>query len=474
MKNRFQFLLMPLGIIGVLVLIVGAERRPGLFANQTYLGGLIALEVVLACLWRFDRVFFPVTIGCFLLAGTGLPLSAESRTLRWLLLAVGACAGLILWVKVNRAKHFEAFHLVALFSICAAAASASVSDAPGTALSKVLSLFLLFLYAATGTRVALVGREKSFVGGLVLACEILAYATSACYFVLRYELFGNSNALGAIVGVVMIPLLLWGALAADNEGLRRRRYLALGLCGALLYLSVCRAAILADTVVVVLLTFALRRPRLLLRAAFGAALFLELMAVANPSHMSELADSMTSRFIFKNEQQSQHSLFGSRQTPWEETLSAVKQHPWFGSGFGTSESGDQAYTQESLVSDKGSNREHGSSYLALAEYLGLLGIFPFLILLLLLLRATARAFSWLRATGNPNHFAVPFGMVVVAGLAHAGFEDWLFAVGSYLCVFFWVAAFLLVELSSGIKAELRLPRTQSHAAFAQPLAWRQM
>ena len=37
-------------------------------------------------------------------------------------------------------------------------------------------------------------------------------------------------------------------------------------------------------------------------------------------------------------------------------------------------------------------------------------------------------------------------MVVLAGLIHANFEDWLFAVGSYLCLLFWVFAFELVDI----------------------------
>ena len=36
-------------------------------------------------------------------------------------------------------------------------------------------------------------------------------------------------------------------------------------------------------------------------------------------------------------------------------------------------------------------------------------------------------------------------MVMVAGLLHAGFEDWLFAPGYYLCVFFWSMAFVFVD-----------------------------
>ena len=37
-------------------------------------------------------------------------------------------------------------------------------------------------------------------------------------------------------------------------------------------------------------------------------------------------------------------------------------------------------------------------------------------------------------------------MVLAAGLIHAGFEDWLFAVGYYLSVFFWVLAFAFLDM----------------------------
>ncbi len=53
--------------------------------------------------------------------------------------------------------------------------------------------------------------------------------------------------------------------------------------------------------------------------------------------------------------------------------------------------------------------------------------------------------------------------MLAAGLAHAAFEDWMFAVGYYLSVFFWAMAFILVDL---------LPETASagypNVAFAMP------
>jgi len=49
-------------------------------------------------------------------------------------------------------------------------------------------------------------------------------------------------------------------------------------------------------------------------------------------------------------------------------------------------------------------------------------------------------------TTNPRHYSIPLAMVVLSGVVHAGFEDWLFAVGSYPCVYFWVFAFILADL----------------------------
>ena len=41
---------------------------------------------------------------------------------------------------------------------------------------------------------------------------------------------------------------------------------------------------------------------------------------------------------------------------------------------------------------------------------------------------------------------MPAAAIVAAGLFHAMFEDWMFAVGYYLCVFFWAIAFIMVDV----------------------------
>lgn len=466
-NTALRILIFGLVVLGMCAVFLELQRRPGYFANSTYLGAILVFEIVLACLWRFEKVFFPVTMGCFLLAATELPLAGESFIIRWVFLAAGALVGFTLWLRTTRVQHFGAFHLVALFCVLAALASASASAAATTGLLKVASLFLLFLYAATGGRVALAGRESAFMSGLIRASEILIFLTFASY-VAGFNIFGNPNNLGAFIGVIATPVMLWAALVAESRAQLQRRCIALALCGALLYATVCRAAIFADVLVAVGLAIALRRPRLLIRVAFLGILFLEIMAVANPSHMGQLTSTLSGKFIYKIEGRPEHlGLFGSRQTPWEETIAAVKQHPWFGTGFGTSDLGnDHPASQKSAIySVEGSNREHGSSYLAMAEYMGMLGILPFMFLLFLLLRAALRMFSWMRRTGSPAHYGVPLALITISGLIHAGFEDWLFAAGSYLCVFFWVSAFLLIDLAPEATAET-LARSARAASLA--------
>src|ERR1039458_1878857 len=172
MKGRVQLVVLPLGVIAFLVLFMLVERRPDLFTNTTYLGAILALQIALAGLSHFEDVFFPLLMGTFLWAGSSLPLSGTGMSLRWLFLGVGALGGFVIWIKSPRPRHFGPFHLVAAFCVFSALVSALVSEIPRTALLKVSSLFLLFLYASSGARAAIAGREKKFMSGLVLACEV--------------------------------------------------------------------------------------------------------------------------------------------------------------------------------------------------------------------------------------------------------------------------------------------------------------
>ena len=141
-------------------------------------------------------------------------------------------------------------------------------------------------------------------------------------------------------------------------------------------------------------------------------------------------------------------------------MDVIQQHPWFGSGFGTSPSGTENMKIQITSSTTETAREHGSSYLAILEWVGLIGVAPFYALFLFLLITVVRVFAWMRRTADPFHPAVPLAALVLAGLVHAVFEDWLLAVGYYLCVYYWSLAFALIDF-----APARVPSVVSAPAW---------
>jgi len=49
--------------------------------------------------------------------------------------------------------------------------------------------------------------------------------------------------------------------------------------------------------------------------------------------------------------------------------------------------------------------------------------------------------------GDARHACLAIMAVLVADLVNAFFEVWLFAVGYYMCIFFWTLAFALIDLA---------------------------
>lgn len=445
MRPRLKIVL---GVVTVLLVLLFLRRNLGYFSSPYYLEVLILIEIVLASLWHFEVVFFPLLMVVFLWAGSDPGLFAyPAMSIRWVVLVAGAPVGAVLWMR-SRQHAFTALHLAALFCVAAALASAMVSAVPMIALLKVASLFLLFLYGSTGARLAIVGREARFMRGLLLASEVVVFLCALGKFA-GLSVLGNPNSLGAVMGVAMTPLLLWGCMVAQTRAEKYRRGAALLVCGSLLYSSLSRASLLAAAVVVVTLCVCLRRQRLLFQGAFLCVLFLAVAAVVRPNQFGNFVSATTSNIVYKGRPEA--GLLGSRETPWEQAAAVVKEHPWFGSGFGTSDVG-KAPTRMSLdplgglYTGEGALREHGNSYLAMTEYMGLLGVVPFAFLLFLVVRMIVQMCLWMRRTANVYHPGIPMAMVLAAGLVHAFFEDWLFAVGYHLCVFFWTLAFLLRDL----------------------------
>jgi O-antigen ligase len=370
---------------------------------------------------------------------------------RWLILGLGAVAGVAVYMK-DRNHYFGTFHLVAFFCVVSAIVSALVSAYPEEAILKALSLALLFVYAGFGGRAAgAMSQPELFFRRLLVGCEILTVFTAISYFAFRWEFFGNPNSLGAVMAVAVIPLMLWGLISAETVGARRRLGAELALAVLLLMSSFARAAIGAALVSCVLLCLGARQYRLL---AKGIAASL-LLAVAAATLVPQPADApqwtgseaIGSMFLYKGHEDS--GILESRRGVWGQTWDVIKENPWFGSGYGTSvttsDMTKMAFAKNHI--DSWVIREHGNSYLAITEWVGLLGVVPFLCLVLLAIRNLAAVLFWMRRSGDYFSPAVPAAAVVIAGLVHATFEDWMFAVGYHVCVFFWSIAFILVDLA---------------------------
>ncbi len=444
MNNRMEGVVM---VAGLLACCLGGAYlvifRPGYLTSVEYLQGLLFLQIVFAALWNFRSRYFALVVISFLLAGLDLPGRGPWVAARWFVLIVGALAGLVAFMK-ERSHRFSAFHLVAFFCITAAMVSAIVSSYPTQSLLKAASLLLLFLYGASGVRLAVLGRERRFILAFLLGCEILIYLTAVGYFLAGVRFFGNPNSLGAVAGVVLMPTMLWGVLISEDVAQRRRRTFALMLVSLLLLSSYSRAGMLGAGFACGLMCVTLRQYRLLIKGIAFVVVAAVFVAIAMPPQ-ENADDSIISTFLHKGK--TEEGVLGSRKSPWDQTVSAVRQNPWFGTGYGTSattaEHTSENYEYASLDE---TTREHGNSYLEIVEWVGLLGVAPFYILLLMVLLNVRRVFVWMNRTGNPYSPAVPLAAIILAGFVHAGFEDWLFAVGYYLTVVFWGLAFVLVDL----------------------------
>jgi len=418
-----------------------AYRRPGYFSSQTYLGGLILLEFLLAGVCLYRRVFFPVVIIAFLLAGVDLPVGSFWKSARWLFLAVGALVGTFIMLK-DRLYHFRLFHSVATFVVLTSLISAAVSNYPKVALLKVLSLFLLFLYTATGARIAAKGRENRFFGGLIIGCEIFVGATAMLSF-LGIEAMGNPNSLGEVMGIVGAPILLWGVLIGESQTVNRRRWVLYLMSLYLTFHSHARAGMAAAFISSCILCIALRRYKLVVQGVVVLLILFAAGAIFRP----ESLDSLVTSTLYK-ESGEERGLLASRETPWNTAVENIREHPLFGTGLGTTAKGGDANEEQGQFSSSSNiTAENGSSYLAIVSGVGLVGTLPVLFLLLLIVGKVFRTFMWMRTSGSPLHPAVPLAIVMVAALVHATFEDWMFAPGNYMCVFFWSLAFILADVT---------------------------
>jgi O-antigen ligase len=417
----------------ILFLLVLSVKRPYMFGESNVLA-LLVLVVAGMIASQYQTHFWTIMIAVFFWAGSAFPLAGAMSLFRWVVLGLGAFLGIAYYARRAHRTPFNHLHLLALFAVFAAFASAMVSVNPLLTVLKALSLAALFIYASVGARVLWSKNPEPFVRKLVLMVEILVYFSTLCYAA-SFAVWGNSNSLGLIMGCLCWPVLLWRFILPANRQGSPRRFIPLFLCGALLVFSLSRASMVAAFLTSIFLLVGSRRYRTLLMGMSLFAAILLNMFLLTPERFQNASDS----FLYKKGEHGQ--LMDSRQKPWTRSLATFREHPWLGLGFGAADnSTDVGVT---YVTQGHQTRERGSSYLTMLETTGVVGTFFFVLLLLAVIREIWAIFSWLRRTGKVNQPAVVAAAILLAGLMNAFFEDWMFAVGYYMSVIFWVLALSL-------------------------------
>ncbi len=405
--------------------------------DPVMLGAILAGTALVATLLWYEKLSLPVLLATFFGAGMGIPFRNIAEIVRWVVLGIAAAAGLLFWVTAKKQFRFGHIHLLAALSTAILVLSYNVSPNPRMTILKGGSVGLLFLYCSFGGLLFIRSRERSFFSGAKLACEAAVYAIAICYLILADPVFGNPNSLGAITAILIWPILFWDLLTTPKGPVWYRKLCALLLCAWLLYNSLARASFMAAAVASLFVLFAMRRKKLII--AFGVCSLLGAIAISTfrPGDWNTLIAGVMYKRMKDTE------ILESRRPRWQQAIEEIKQAPWFGSGFGAAKNISEMWSGG--VATQGLNRERGSSYLTLVASVGFLGAVPAVLLLVLLLARIRAACKRVRLSGNSLDPSIPTAALVLAGLCHALFEDWLLAAGYYLTVVFWILAFFLVN-----------------------------
>ena len=212
--------------------------------------------------------------------------------------------------------------------------------------------------------------------------------------------------------------------------------------------SLARAGMASVILVSVIFCVCLHQYKLLVKMGALVLFLLAVTGMLAPETLNQQLGDLKDAVLYKGHKD--EGVMGSRRAPWDKSIASIKEHPLFGTGYGTSPTGiDPGLDFGKVSSSAETSREHGSSYITIAEWVGLLGALPFVALLAATVVNVWKVCAWMNRTADARNYSIPLAMVVLAGLCHASFEDWLFAAGSYLCVYFWFFAFLLADLVPG-------------------------
>lgn len=367
---------------------------------------------------------------------TFLP-SAVAMPLRWPAL-IAALGLLALRFRQAKSVTWERFiYATVLLFLAAAVASMMHTDYLALVGMKVFAQAATIALAVVAAK-RLTPREwQKFLAGIQWMFGIASVAALLIGRQVAASRLGglsNPNSLGA-VGTVAASLWLWDLVERRNWtdvawwGRLLIFLAALGVIGATGSRS-SQAGFVAALVIAGM--FVRNRRRLL-----GIVTILVLPSVLLLAFWQ--ADSVTLlRSRWRND-----TLLESREKPWSDSIAAWKKNPWIGYGFGVC---DMQENWQGTLSSVGIVRD-GTGYFGLLESVGVLGVLPFGILLILAgvrvcqvgLRRGVPAESWLPA--------MKAGTLFIALSVHHVGEPWLIGPGMVLNLLFWLSLGALIGCS---------------------------
>jgi O-antigen ligase len=261
--------------------------------------------------------------------------------------------------------------------------------------------------------------------------------------VLYRGLTGNPNMFGSMISMT-IPLLIWKLYASWNRPRYRLLWVG-GLFLAIVFLlmSHSRAAMLTVIFASSGLMLALN-----LKKQLAFLLGVTLLIIGTLSLKPDLINYVEKHYIYKSGTAERGVLY-SRKNVWKESYELAQQGGLIGGGYGVT-IGETGFAGG--LTAVGYGREKGNSQLAIWEETGIIGLFLYFTIIVVLFSKLLLSYRRSRDLKLRIHIAIILGMQ--SGLfVQSLFEAWWVAPGAPEAVYFWALTGISIGLLDKVRKE---------------------
>ncbi len=317
-----------------------------------------------------------------------------------------------------------------LFILCCLP-GAWFSEQSDNSMQKFGGLALLVMVAGPVVQGEKASKLRSGAWTTALFLTVVIGTASCLWWWLRLPVLGLGSFSGVTVHANTLgPLAGLGGIIAVSKSIFSRKQTQivwLFLAGACCFSCVASAARVSIVAMLVSLAVVVILERRKIQLNLVTVSLLGIVLCWSGYHFVE------SKEVFSNATGSlqEKGFENTRELLWNARLKEFMDHPYWGVGIGIGEGGED---EGVALDDRGKvNVEPGSSYLAIASMTGLSGITGFGILFLWVGGKWISRYHFL----PPRHAALLFGVGVFMALDGVA-EGWVLAVGSPLCLIFWI------------------------------------